>query len=190
MSFVLFVILTTILAVFTAVARYNLWLHERHDCVLFAFSRMQSAISQELHSHYDIFFRHHETGKGPRGVLSPEEIAAAKFLPRLLDDISLHYDRHKTTMFNLRKMRRMIEQDLKQYREVEREVQARLQSVPPGRVADLYAEFSQAAAKAFVAYTPFIRAEVILRLLWADLAEQIAPIRRRAARNLFGERFA
>lgn len=157
----------------------------KHDRVLFAFNHLRRTVMRELFAHYDAL------SPNCRGTLSPEEIAAAKFLRQHLDTVLLHYDRHKTTMFNLRKMRRMIEQDLAHYRKVEREVLARLHSVPvPGKIADLYAEFAQAGAAAFVAYTPFIHAEIILRLLWADLAEQIAPIRSKAAHNLFGEKFA
>lgn len=156
----------------------------KHYRALSPLRAVRRKLSLLLGAHYDALWEKNS------GILSPEEIAAARFVQQNLDAVLLHYDRHKTTMFNLRKMRRMIEQDLARYREVEREVQARLHSVPPGKVADLYAEFSHALATAFVAYTPFIRTEFILRLLWADLAEQIAPIRSKAAHNLFGKKFA
>ena len=129
----------------------------------------------------------HDARWDASSVLSPQEIAAARFLQRNLDAMILHYDQHKAEMFNLRKMRRMVKQDLEYYSEIKREVDAHLsEEAMSGKMAELYADFARASALAFVVYTPFIRTEIILRLLWADLAKPIAQIRREAG----GEKFA
>lgn len=179
-----FIVGMAIVLVWTGVSYVGLRRNRKHDRVLFAFNHLRRTVMRELFAHYDAMSENHP------GVLSPAEVDAAKFLLRLLDGISRHYNRHKTTMFNLRKMRRIIERDLAHYRKMERETAARLAQVPAGRMTELYADFARAGAEAFVAYTPFMRTEIILRLLWADLAEQIAPIRRRAAANLFNGKFA
>ena len=152
----------------------------KHDRVLFSFNDIRRKVMRELFSHCDSLL------SGGRGTLSHAEKDAAKFLLKSLDGISTHYDRHKTEIFNLRKMRRMVEQDLAHYREIKHEVSAHLSEVPSGKMAELYADFGRTTAEAFVAYTPFIRMEIVFRLLWADLAKPIAQIRREAG----GQKFA
>lgn len=152
----------------------------KHYRALSPLREVRRKLSLLLGSHYDARW-------DGSSVLSPQEIVAARFLQRNLDAMILHYDQHKAEMFNLRKMRRMVKQDLEYYSEIKREVDAHLsEEAMSGKMAELYADFARASASAFVVYTPFIRTEIILRLLWADLAKPIAQIRREAG----GEKFA
>ena len=155
---------------FAAESRVSAKRVEKHDRVLFRFCQIRRDLMAELRARYD--------------SISPQEFHAAEFLLESLDGVIRHYHRHKTTTFNLRKMRRMIEEDLSQYRAAMRAAEEHLSAAPPGKIAELYADFARAGAEAFIAYTPFIRTEFILRLLWADLADQIAQIRRAATAGL------
>lgn len=139
----------------------------KHDRVLFSFSRLQSAVMNEMLARYDA------------DTLTRKQYESAKFLMDTLDVIALHYDRHKTAMFNLRNMRRIMEEDLARYEETAQKIRTRLPEISSDeKIAALYAEFSRALARAFLAYTPFIRTEIILRLLLGDAAKRIAKIRR------------
>ena len=174
---ILFIVGIFIIAVFAAVSFVSIKKHEKHDRVLFSFSRLQSAVMKEILARHDA-----ET-------LTRKQYEAAKFLLDMLDDIARHYDTHKTTMFNLRKMRRMVEQDLERFNEMQRQVDARLAEIPAdAKIRGLYVDFARAAADAFLAYTPFIRTEIILRLLWSDIAEQVANIRRE--QKILGKKIA
>lgn len=164
---VLYITGIVITAIFTAVSFISVKRHEKHDRILFAFSRLQSAVMNEILARHDA------------NTLTREQYESAKFLMDMLDTIALHYDKHKTTMFNLRKMRRMVEEDLARYEETEQKVRARLAEITTDeKIAALYEEFSRATAAAFLAYTPFIRTEIILRFLLGDIAKRIAQIRR------------
>ena len=152
--------------IFAMVSFISVKRHEKHDRILFSFSRLQSAVMKEVLARHD------------SGELTRKQYEASKFLMDMLDDVSRHYDTHKTTMFNLRKMRRMVEQDLARYEETNREMRNRLAEISSdAKIFALYEEFSRAAAQAFLAYTPFIRTEIILRLLLGDIAQKISQIR-------------
>lgn len=165
MSPIVFIVGILVVAIFTLASYVDIKRHERHDRVLFRFCQIRRDLMAELRARYQ--------------SLSREEFESMEFLLSLLDEVIQHYGRHKTAMFNFRKMRRAVERDLEHYRKTERE--ARLTRVPPGRITELYADFVRATAMAFVAYTPFLRTEIILRLWRADLAKQIAQIRCDAA---------
>ncbi|MBE8158563.1 MAG: hypothetical protein HAW59_04135 [Betaproteobacteria bacterium] len=168
---------TLIVAAYAVAVWFTVRRHQKHDRVLFSFSRLQSAVMKEILARHDA-----ET-------LTRKQYEAAKFLMDMLDVIALHYDRHKTTMFNLRKMRRFVAEDLACYEETEEKVRAHFAEISADeKIAALYGEFSRAAARAFLAYTPFIRTEIILRLLLGDAAKQIAQIRRE--QEVSGEKFA
>ena len=172
---VVFIAGIVIVAIFAAASYAAVRRHEKHDRVLFMFCQLRRDLMAEMRASHD--------------SVSPPEFESSMLLLGALGGIIGHYRRHKTVMFNLRKMRRLVERDLARYRGVQRKVQTHLAAAPP-RIAVLYEEFSRAAAVAFVAYTPFIRTEILCRLLWADLAKPIAAIRREAADKLRDEKFA
>ncbi len=149
--------------------------HEKHDRVLFAFCQIRRDLMKELRERFD--------------SLTPLEYESARFLLDTLNKVIRHYRRHKTSMFNLRKIRREIEKDLRHYRAVEERVRRQLAKVPPDKkIAELYSDFSRAAVTGFLAYTPFILSEIIFRVLWVEGAQQIAQIRR--GQEIAGAKFA
>ncbi len=161
-------------AIFAVISYVKISRASKHDRVLFAFSRLQSAVTNDMIARYKA------------DTLTRQDFEAAQFLSKMLDNIALHYDRHKTTMFNLRKMQRMIEQDLERYEEIRKQV--REQFPADTKIAALYDDFNRAATNALLAYTPFIRTEIILRLLLGDIAGKIIKIREE--QKLSGEKFA
>ena len=151
--------------------------HAKHDRVLFAFSRLQSAVTKEMLARFD------------SDELTRQEFESMRFLSTMLDNITAHYNRHKTTMFNLRKMRHIIAQDLQHYEDIRQQMRVRLAEVPADtKIVALYDDFSRAATDAFLAYTPFIRTEIILRLLLGDIATKITAIRQE--QKMFGDKLA
>ncbi|MGU9952070.1 MAG: hypothetical protein ACNYPH_07245 [Gammaproteobacteria bacterium WSBS_2016_MAG_OTU1] len=160
--------------VFWVIFYVKLERESKHDCVVFAFARLQSAVTNDLIVRYEA------------DTLTRQDFEAARFLSRMLDNIDLHYKHHKTTMFNLRKMRQRIEQDLECYEEIRKQVREQLPTDP--KIAALYDDFNRAATNALLAYTPFIRTEIILRLLLGDIAGKITKIREE--QKLSGEKFA
>ncbi|WOV91930.1 MAG: hypothetical protein R1F54_04700 [Candidatus Zeuxoniibacter abyssi] len=147
---------------------------KKHDRVLFRFCQIRRDLMKDLRDRYDT-------------TLNQQEWQAAKFLLEKLNGVIQHYHSHKTTMFNLRKVRQMIKSDLQKYKETQQEIKARLPEVPKDtKVYELYGDFARASWQSFFTYTPFIRTEIILRLLFGGVAEQIVRIKRE---NL-EERFA
>ena len=152
---------------------------EKHDRILFRFCQLRR----------DLMARLRERANS----MPQRELESADFLLNALSGVIRHYHGGKTTMFNVRKMRRLIDRNLDHYHAVEREVRARLADTSAD-IRPFYEEFSRSLLAAFVAYTPFIRTEIVFRLifqlLWGDIAGQIAAIRREAADKLRDEKFA
>ena len=153
----------------------NVRRHEKHDRVLFAFCQIRRDLMAELRERFD--------------SLSPEEYESAEFLLGMLNKVIRHYRSHKTFMFNLRKARRMIRNDLRHYHVVQKRIHKQLSMVPPNtKIAKLYSDFSRAVMAGFLTYTPFILSEIVLRLLWVEGSRQIAEIRRE--HKISDEKFA
>ena len=68
---------------------------KKHDRVLFRFCQIRRDLMKDLRDRYDT-------------TLNQQEWQAAKFLLEKLNGVIQHYHSHKTTMFNLRKVRQMI----------------------------------------------------------------------------------
>lgn len=140
---------------------------KKDDHVLFRFCQIRRNLMGELRDRYD--------------SLTPEEFESAKFLSEALNGVIRHYRPHKTMMFNLRTVRRLISKDLRRYKKLQESVQKQLSGIPPDtKIAELYGDFSRASMLAFLSYTPFIIWEILLRFLWAEGVRQIAQIRREA----------
>ena len=86
---------------------------KKHDRVLFRFCQIRRDLMKDLRDRYDT-------------TLNQQEWQAAKFLLEKLNGVIQHYHSHKTTMFNLRKVRQMIKSDLQKYKETQQEIKARL----------------------------------------------------------------
>lgn len=114
----------------------------------------------------------------PAGAVSPEENKAARFLLRMANGVIRHYHPHKSSMFNLRAVRRAIRHDLRRYREMQERVREQLSDLPDNpAIHKAFGDFVSATAAAYLANTPFIRTEIFLRLLGGGLAEQIKNAR-------------
>lgn len=172
---VIFILGIMISAAFAVSSYYSVKKHQKHDYVLFRFCQIRRDLMEELRGRFD--------------TLTPCEYEAAEFLLSALNGIIRHYHNHKITMFNLRKMRRIVESDLQCHQKVREDVKQQLSRVPSDtKISVLYNDFFRAATVAFLSYTPFIRCEIILRLLWAEGAKQIAQIRHE--REKLDEKFA
>lgn len=169
-----FVLGILVVGAFAVSSYINVKKHEKHDRVLFRFCQIRRDLMKDLRDRYDT-------------TLSRQEWQAANFLLEILNGVIQHYHSHKTTMFNLRKVRLMIKSDLQRYQDTQQKIKARLSEVPKNtKVYELYGDFSRASLQSFFTYTPFIRTEILLRLLVGEVAEQIVRIKRE---NL-DERFA
>lgn len=154
-----------VVAVFAVVAYISTTLRMRHHRVLQPFY----GIRREL---IDITL-------APHGKFSPDEDAAARFLLTTVNGVIRHYHSHKTALFNLRAIRRAIEKDLRRYRQIQAKVRAQIADLPDNaKIRKAYCDFVIATTDAYVANTPFIRTEIVLRLLGRSLAEQVKTARR------------
>lgn len=169
----------SIVALFAAVAWMSVERHKRHDRVLSPFYKIRRNLM--------------DVTLADRGVFSRREDASARFLLAMTNGIIRHYHSHRTVLFDIRKVRRIIEKDLRRYRKTQEMVRAQIEDMPDNRkIRDAYADFVRATTDAFVANTPFVREEIILRLIWRDLAKQIASARHESDRVLHkvGREFA
>ncbi|MDA7961692.1 MAG: hypothetical protein MPK11_04950 [Gammaproteobacteria bacterium] len=134
----------------------------KHDSVLFPFCQLRRDIIAFL---YENVFEKAD-------VLSREEYASVRRLLDILNDAIRNYNRHKTVMFNLRKVIKYI----REYRHV-------LKQMPPidvtgnAEIQRFHQQFEGLLAKAFVAYTPLIRSELALRIMFAVVAYRIGKAR-------------
>ncbi|MGR3913016.1 MAG: hypothetical protein OD918_00575 [Gammaproteobacteria bacterium] len=120
----------------------------KHDRVLFPFCQLRRDVMQFLR----------ETAFKKPQVLSREEYASARRLVEALDVTIRNYNRHKTVMFNLRK----VETHLRAYRQSAKPAPA-LPDNP--RIREFHDRFRGLLVKACIAYTPWIRSELFLRLM-------------------------
>lgn len=171
MNVALFITLMLITAGFAAVSLLSVARRERHGRVLAPFYQIRRDLTDVVLS--------------PIGTYSRREEEAAHFLLTMVSKIIIYYCTHKTEMFNIREVRRAIEKDLRHYKKSQDMVRARLADLPDTPVIrKAYTDFIIALANAFLANTPFIRTEIVLRLLRRDLAKQIANARRESDKVL------
>ncbi len=137
----------------------------KHDGVLFPFCQLRRDIMKFLY----------ENVVETPGVLSRDEYASVRRLSNALDTKIRDYNRHKTVMFNMRKMAKHLEA-------------YRLTATPALEISDnptirqFHARFGRLLVKAFIAYTPLFRSERALRLIaHAYRAGKKEGARRRAA---------
>ena len=121
---------------------------QKHDRVLFTFCQLRHEIMRFLYINVI----------ENTNSLSPAEY---KFVRRLLNvlDATIHdYNKHKTLMFNVRK----IAKHLKMYRRMSK---AALETPDHPEIREFHERIHRLQIAAFLAYTPLIRWELALRLI-------------------------
>ncbi len=145
MTTVLFLVFVS----FAAYCRFWLWRVAKHDRVLFPFCQLRRDIMCFLREHFP----------SEPNALSREEYDS---ILRLLDVVSAmihHYNRHKTVMFNLRKVIKCI----REYRHALKQIPA-IDMTNNAEIQKFHHRFEGLLARAFIAYTPLIRSERALRM--------------------------
>lgn len=123
---------------------------QKHDQMLFPFCQLRRDIMAFLD----------ENAWAKSGSLSREEYAFVRQLSNVLDASIHNYNRHKTVLFDLRKMADY----LKQHRHALKQADA-LELPANPEIRKFHTHFVQCLIKAFLAYTPLIRSEFALRLV-------------------------
>lgn len=123
---------------------------QKHDQTLFPFCQLRRDIMKFL---YENMFVQPDT-------LSRAEYASVRRLSDALDATIHNYNRHKTVMFDLRKMAKY----LGQYRHTLKQADALELSNNP-EIRKFHVRFALCLVKAFLVYTPLIRSEFVLRLV-------------------------
>ena len=143
---------TFLFLAFVAYATYcRIWLRKvaKHDRVLFPFCQLRRNIMRFLREHMP----------NDSNALSRQEYESILQLLDVVSTVIHHYNRHKTVMFNLRKVIKCIWK----YRHT-------LKRVPPidmtanAEIQEFHRRFEGLLARAFIEYTPLIRFELVLRM--------------------------
>ena len=121
---------------------------KKHDGVLFPFCQLRRDV---MKFRYDAIM-------SSSTALSREESESLRRLSRVLDKVIHNYSQHKKIMFNLRAMM----MHMRKHRAVLKEIKP-LQLTDNSDIQEFYARFAYLSAKAFIAYTPLIRSEFVLR---------------------------
>ena len=143
------IVIAGLVVVLAMQIRHGVWLREiaRHDGVLFRFCEIRRRVVRLL------FDRHLENG------LSARDRCDGIRLLNLLNQVIGDYGERKAVMFNFRRFVRAIEEYEKTAGEL------RMPRPPQDReIADLYEQASVSILLGFLAYTPLIRSELLLRL--------------------------
>ena len=141
-------VLLAMLTVDTLRFRFRQKEMQKHDRVLFPFCQLRRDVMRFLH--VNVIENVHS--------LSSEEYRFIRQLLNLLDNTIHNYNRHKTSMFNVRK----IAKHLRMYRKVS-ETALKVPDHPEIRKFD--ERIHRLLVAAFLAYTPLIRWELALRLM-------------------------
>jgi len=121
---------------------------QKHDTILFPFCQLRRDIIAFLHANV---------------VVSPDSLSRDEYrsLRRLLGalDVTIHnYNRHKTVMFNLRRIMR----DIQTYKRASETV---VDVTDNAEIRGFHDDFRRLLAKAFIAYTPMIKSELAIKLI-------------------------
>ncbi len=122
----------------------------KHDRVLFPFCQLRRDIM--------CFLREHMPDQP--NALSREEYDSVLRLLDVVSDVIHHYNRHKTVMFNFR---RVIKFSMK-YRDTLEQAKP-IEMTGNAKIQEFHHRFVGLLAKAFIAYTPLIRWEMVLRFI-------------------------
>lgn len=152
--------MTTILfLMFIALALYC-WLSLRrvskHDRVLFPLCQLRRDLMR--------FLRVNATAN--KNALSTAEYDSIARLSDTLD-LAIHdYNKHKTMMFNLRNLMKLIKAHKKTLKKAKP-----IDLTDNPEIQTFHSRFIRCLAEAFIAYTPLIRSELVLRMfMWTSRA--------------------
>lgn len=129
--------------------RIWLWRIARYDRMLFPFCQLRRDMMR--------FLREHMPNES--NALTRKEYESTLRLLEVLSTIIHNYSQHKTTLFNLRKVAKL----LRKYRDVMKKIEP-IQTTENKQIQIFHNRFAVCSAKAFLAYTPLIRSEVVLRI--------------------------
>ena len=121
---------------------------QKHDRMLFPFCELRRDVMRFLHMNVI----------ENTGSLSPVEYKFIRRLLNVLDGIIHNYNQHQTLMFNVRK----IAKHLRMYREVSK---GALETPAHPKIREFHERVHRLMVAAFLAYTPLIRWELVLRLI-------------------------
>ncbi len=122
----------------------------KHDGVLFPLCQLRRDLMRFLYD--NVFVK--------PNALSHEEYVSIRRLSDALDDTIHNYNQHKTLIFNFRKMVKY----LRQHRHTLKRT-ALMNLTDSKEIQEFHARFSHCLARAFLAYTPLIHWELLLRLM-------------------------
>lgn len=122
----------------------------KHDDVLFPFCQLRRDV---------VAFLHENVFEQPGG-LSRAEYDSVRRLLDALNHAIRNYNEHKTLLFNLREVARY----LRQYRHTLKQVKP-VDVTKNRTIQQLHARFARCLAIAFLAYTPLIRYELLLKIV-------------------------
>ena len=144
--------MTTILIIaFIAFAAYSrIWLARvaKHDRVLFPFCQLRRDIMRFLREHLP----------DEANALSKEEYDSVLRLLDVVSETIHNYNQHKTAMFDVRKALKFS----KKYRHTLAQATP-INLTENAEIQKFHHQFKGLLAKAFLAYTPLIRSEILLR---------------------------
>ena len=118
---------------------------DKHDRVLFPFCQLRRDIMRFLRDNME--------------TVTQEEYRSLRTLLTMLDNTIYHYNRHKTRMFNLRK----ILKHMLGYQDAKKQVE-KIVMPDNSAIKEFYTRFVRLLVQAFLAYTPWLRWEITLQL--------------------------
>lgn len=140
----------TVGAVFTACvvsALRNMWLLAKHNRTLFPFFELQRDIMSFLLAN----------ARTKPDAFSKERYVFTRDLLRTVDFTVDNYHTHKTLIFNARKMAKRLE-------EYQRAAMPAVNVPDSPEIRAFHSRFRKLLVKAFFAYTPLIRSELLVRV--------------------------
>jgi hypothetical protein len=201
-----YIVLLSIFAAFVVFSWLSVKRHEKHDRVLFAFCDLRRELMAFLRERalanmpLPPPLRQEQTTSAQNmslaeieallpsspamqmralsAVLPPAEMKSALFLLNNLNGIIRHYNHHKAKMFNLREIKIAVKKDARKCQKIRQQALAQLKALPQNSpVHGMYEKFGFIALNSLFVYTPFLRVEVITRLLLGGIAKQINAMR-------------
>ena len=159
--------------VFAFFSWLNIHRVEKHDGALFPFCQLRRDIMRFL---YENVFEN-------PGSLSREEYQSVKRLLKMLNGAISNYNEHKTVMFNFRKAAKY----LSRYRHTVKQTKP-VNLTTNDEIRAFHMRFIRCFAKAFLAYTPLIRYELMLRLVAFIYRKRLSEYVLKAAKQVHNDK--
>jgi len=160
----------TVGAVFTVCVVFalrNMWLIAKHNRALFPFFELQRDIMNFLLVN----------AREKPGAFNKERYVFTRDLLRMVDFTVDNYHAHKTLIFNARKMAKHLE-------EYQRAAVPAVNVPDAPEIQAFHSRFRRLLVRAFFAYTPLIRSEILVRIFIRAYRAGADAAARRAAAEL------